>query len=538
MARDAFALTIAALAILAGAAALAFVWQPGIASLYDDSVAYLVMAQALSPWSPPSAAIAAAFPIEKFPPAFPFVVALVGGAHDWRIAHAVVAAGFAASVLLSGWFAREATGSRAAGVATAATMALLPGAWLNLKGVLTEFPYLALSLAALVWHRRISGSRRGMGAWMGLGALLAVALLTRTIGVALVAAVAAVEALRWRRSRGDPRPALVAVAIPLAAAALWYALRPAGGEDAYVASGVGLVRCTLEHGPAWLLASMGRNAGALGFSWLNDLLIFWEGPWQPKVMLAAALGWLALAGTAWRAARGTTDGLYAAFYLAILLAWPFPAHMYRLGLPIIPVLLAGGWWALGEALARGAGGARRARFAAVLAFTPLVLCVPAVLFYVAGRARAAGDEPGPYRVQDIAEFYRIPLGPWAASVARRQLGVLRDMDRIRETTPLQARVMWYLPDYVALLAGRRGLAIPPASDAAAFAAEMRRRRPDYVYVTAIPLRDEGTGGDDPLAPQRLAAPYAETVWTRTESGKTESVLLRIDREKLEAPSRP
>ena len=150
-----FGASLWALAILTGAAALWFVWQPGLGSLYDDSVSYLVMAQAMSPWSKPTAAIVAAFPMESYPPAFPLALALVGGAEDWRIAHTFVATCFAVSVLLCGYYAREVTGSAVMAIATSFTLCVLPGAWLNLKGVLSEFPYLAISLAALIWHRRL-----------------------------------------------------------------------------------------------------------------------------------------------------------------------------------------------------------------------------------------------------------------------------------------------------------------------------------------------------------------------------------------------
>jgi len=47
---------LAALAVVAGAAAIAFTWQPGLASLYDDSVFYLMMAQAMSPFAAASPA--------------------------------------------------------------------------------------------------------------------------------------------------------------------------------------------------------------------------------------------------------------------------------------------------------------------------------------------------------------------------------------------------------------------------------------------------------------------------------------------------
>ena len=531
-------------AVVAGAAAAIFVWQPGLASIYDDSVSYLVMAQGLSPWSRPAAAVAAAFPRESYPPFFPLALALFGGAHDWHVAHLLVAACFAATVLLAGLHARAITGSAAVGLGTALTMATLPEAWINLKGILSEFPYMALSLAALLQHRRLrepEGAAR-RGGWIVLGGLLAATALTRTVGVALVAAVAAAEALRWRRERDAARLASagMAIAVPLVCAALWYALRPtASGDDTYVRIGSGILRSLRENGAGWLVDSVLANVASLGYSWLHALMMFWSGPWQPRALLGTALGFLALGGAAARAWRGEPDGLYAFFFLGIVLMWPFPGHMYRLGLPIVPVLLAAGWWALGALLAR-AGGVRGGRYAAGAAFIPLVLCVPALLFYVAARALAPDPTTGPYRRSDIAEYYRFSDGRLAASIADREIGILRDLERIGATTPPAARVMWYLPSYVALLGAREGIPIPPSREPAAFAREVRRLGAGYIYVDALPLRDatEGSGGTEPLAPARLAAGYAETVWKRESGGAPESALLRIDPARLEAAAPP
>ncbi|HET7547598.1 MAG TPA: hypothetical protein VFJ86_07510, partial [Usitatibacter sp.] len=149
-----FLLAMGGLGLAAGALALVFVWQPGLASLYDDSVSYLVMGQVLSPWTHASAAVADAFPLERYPPLFPLLLGLTGGAFDLRIGHALIALCFAASVFLCALHARSIVGSAAMAGATALAFALLPGAWVNLKGILSECPYLALSLAALVQHRR------------------------------------------------------------------------------------------------------------------------------------------------------------------------------------------------------------------------------------------------------------------------------------------------------------------------------------------------------------------------------------------------
>jgi len=166
-------LVLAALSIGAAAVAARFTWQPGLASLHDDSVSYLVMAQAFAPFHAASAAVMAAWPYEKYPPAFPLLIAVSGGAFDWRIAHALVAACFGASVFMVGVYARLAIGSAAIAVAAAAAYALLPGSWLLVKGILSEFPYIALAFAALALyerHRREAPSRRSA---LALGLLLA-----------------------------------------------------------------------------------------------------------------------------------------------------------------------------------------------------------------------------------------------------------------------------------------------------------------------------------------------------------------------------
>jgi 4-amino-4-deoxy-L-arabinose transferase-like glycosyltransferase len=532
-----FLLAIAGLAALAGALAIAFVWQPGLASIYDDSVSYLVMGQVMSPWMHASAAVADAFPLERYPPLFPLLLGITGGAFDWRVGHALVAACFAASVFLCALHARGVTGSRAMAAATALAFALLPGTWMNLKGILTEFPYLAFSLAALVQHRRLEGRGSARG-WAALAALLAAAILTRTVGIALVAGLAAAEAVRWRRT-GDAarlRSAAIALAVPVAAAALWYLLRPAGREDTYAAIGAGMLASLREEGAPWLVRIALANAASFGYSWLRALLIFWSDPWQPKALFAAAIGLLGVAGLAGRALRAEADALYALFYLGILLFFPFPAHMYRLGLPIVPVVLAAGWWVLREASLRSTH-ARIGRYAAALSFAPLAVCVPAMLF-VAERALTPAEPGERQRRADIAEFYRFSLTSMAASIADREIAVFDDLEHIRATTPPSARVMWYLPDYVALLAGRTGIAVPDVHEPAAFAAELARRRADYVYVNVMRMRDEGTGGEDPLALARLAAAYGDPVWTRRgPGGEPAAGLLKVDPGRLEGRSR-
>ena len=530
---------LGALAAVAGIFAASFAWQAGLASLYDDSVSYLVMAQAFSPFGPASAAIAAALPREKYPPLFPLLIAFGGGAYDWRIAHAWVAASFAASVFFLGIHARQATGSARIGWAAALVFAWMPGVWLNMKGILSEFPFMALTFATLACHYRLSARPATLRGYAGLGVLLAAVMLTRTIGVALLAAIAVAEAWRYVKHREPGRLRFVAwaVAIPVLAVALWYVLRPAGGEDAYLAFSTGMAQGTAERGVTWALGIMSLNLSALADAWLTAILIYWGEPWRPGFIIATLVGASGAAGTLWRALRGEADALYVLAFVAILAAWPFPGQMYRLALPVLPLVALHALWVWQRLMARIAGEEPALAWGALASIVPLLVCVPAVLFYVAGRAEAPGDVVAVgYRKSDIAEFYRIPDRASAEANALQQIEVFEDMEQIRRTTPESARVMWYAPGYIALLAGRHGIALERRAGLAAMSAQMRAAKPDYIYLAAAHPRDSARRLGDPLDAIGAALPFSEGIWQRVNaSGGLESILLKVDPSRIVSP---
>lgn len=528
-----FALSLGALALAVAAVAAAFLWQPGLDSLYDDSVGYLLMAQAFAPFHAAPSAVAAAASLEKFPPLFPLALAVSGGAYDWRIAHLVVAASFAASVLFLGLHARRVLDSPWQGWMLALVYAVMPGAWLNAKGILSEFPYMALAFATLAYHDRWIDRSPGRGGAAALGALLAATMLTRSIGVALLAALAYAEAVRYVRTRDAARLRVMAppAALAIGAALAWHFVHPGAG-DTYGSSATIMLEGTAQHGPGWLLAWALFNAASLADAWFNALLIFWGEPWRPQFLIAAALGIAGLGGSLVRAARGAADGAYCAIYLAILLLWPFPGQMYRLAFPVVPLLMVNAFWALRAALGRL--GARRAeRGAMYAAAAPLVLCLPALVFYVAQRARMPDAPVDAMRKTDIAEFYRIPSGPGAEANAREQIAVMADLRRVGETTPENARVMWYAPDYVTLLAGRRGVPLRRPATSAELAAQVRATGAGYLYVADVRPRDSLLREGDPMVAAALAAPLARGVWARRGAdGEVRAILLKFDPDRI------
>jgi hypothetical protein len=527
-----FAPALAALAAAVGGAAVLFLWQPGLDSLYDDSVSYLVMAQRFTPWVPVDPAIASAAAAEKYPPLFPLLLAFTGGAYDWRIAHVVVALSFGASVALTGLYAARLTASPLLGWLAAAAFALLPGSWLIAKGILSEYPFIALTLATLLAHARLGPGKPVPRAVGVLALLLAATILTRTVGVALAVALAIAEL--WRHVRSRDRARLVGIAAALAAAAalagLWYVLRPAAKESYAQILGDFAGAEPLDIGIRFTHLVL-TNVQALYEAWLHALLIFWGEPGSPRFIVALALGVLGLGAALFRAGEGHADALFVAVFLALLLVWPFPGQMYRLAFPVVPLLLAHALWAVRAVVAMRFGNARGERWAAIAGLLPFAASVPAVIFYIAARAHLA--DPADAGLGSIAEFYRIPARPAAEDVARRELDVIGDLTRMRETLPREARVMWYTPAYVALLARREGVPLRRTTNRADFVRQLRETRADYVYIADVQPRDSLWREGSPFIAMFLARGLADIEWLRPgPDGQPRAILLRIDPARL------
>jgi hypothetical protein len=228
------------------------------------------------------------------------------------------------------------------------------------------------------------------------------------------------------------------------------------------------------------------------------------------------------------------DAIYVVVFAAILVVWPFPGQMYRLALPAIPLLMASAFWLWVRVAERLANPPRAVLWTALAALVPLALCLPASLFYVLERAQLGGNAVAAgYRVTDIAEFYRIPVRPAAEANALLEIGVLADFEQVRRSTPETARVMWYLPGYVALLAGREGVPLLKPADHAGLASQVAARHPDFIYLSTVHPRDTAHREGDPMDALPFLAERAEVVWHRDNAaGRPESALLKIDPARL------
>ena len=519
---------------LLGLAALplfaAFAWQPGLATIGDDSVTYLVVARWLSGNAGGLLAPLVAWHMHV-PPLFPAVLALAGGG-DPFVAHLVVAAFAAAAVALIGRYAALRLRSEAAGFAVALAFLLLPTAWISIKGILTESMYLALTMAALRFH----DARSDAGRWAPRGALvlgfiLAAILLTRAAGIAFLAAYAMRTAIAAWRRRDPATAAWLALIPPLVLAVAWAAFRPAGQETYNVA----LTRT--------LLSWMTDPAGALGIAgvstsrgWLASFAADSGVTGAPRHLLYA-LGAVAFAGTLRAVALNRLDGWYVLGALALLFALPYGENNTRRMLyPLVPLLLVHAAEALGWVA--GHLGLRRPGWvaAAVLAI-PILPSVAAVALVA---EKATHREPlvagSRYTARELVEYYTTVNLAQARAQAARQAAVLGGLERLAQDTSTDSRIMWMRPEYVALLGSRGGAPSYFDWDARRLAREIRDSRIDYLVVSGVYKSDLRQNAGDPALTLRDAAPYAapRTVLLNPFTGQEEFILLQIDRAALEA----
>ena len=507
------------LALVFAWACAAFAWQRGLATFADDSVSYLIMGQVLSPWQAASPAVAEAFAREAFyPPLFPLLLAITGTAYDIALAHVLTALLVAACLPCAyALGARWLKGGWAAAAAVAVT-ALLPAMWINAKGILSEPLYCLLLLATLLaLEAQESGGKR---LW-ALALAMAAMAMTRTAALALVVAYALWALTRRERPFAARAKALVPALAAGVAYGAWVLIRPAESADVNL-------QFLLEKAQGFLgaqgtgaavAATLTRQANAGVEAWIGSLLLFWVEGRPVRVALAAAVGVLALAGMGLRIRAGKADGWMMAGYLATFLAWPFYDQMGRFLFPALPVLVLYAFLAVGAALR--ALDRPAAAGHALLAVLIASVAAPGLAFI----HQRSGS---PQREAEIVDWYRTPDLAQARARARVQLDLFADLEAIRERTRPEARIMWVVPSYLALLAERRGMRAP-ASDLGpeAYREAVLRARADYVFVSAYHPRDTLSRSAWEAGIRALSG-YAEVIQARKqEDGEISSVLFRV-----------
>jgi hypothetical protein len=508
----------------------AFVWQHGIATLNDDSFSYLTLARYLSggrtfvePW---------AWQHSHFPPLFPLVLVLTGGSQDFLVAHLVVAAFSALAMIAVYRYAALQLGGNAAGFLLVAAFLLTPTAWISIKGILSEPMYLLFSLAALHFHAtRLDAPRPSPRDALVFGLLLALAYLTRSAGITLLAAYAVHVAIRTLFARERPAWPLFLPAVPvLALAAAWSLARPGDGsqyrDQAFTVFG------------HWVdkPAAIFRDGTNLLFEgWISSFHaeIFTA---RLPTMVFAVLGAVALVGAVRRAAQNRLDGWYVLISFVLLVFWVFPQDtMRRLLYPLVPLMLIHAVQAI-VWIARGLRIERyRPYLIAAVAALPVALCVPAAVVMF---GKAANRVPVPgigLAYADITDYYRFVHEGQAREISGAQLVTLAGFESLAHVTPPGARIMWTRPEYIGLLGKREGVPFEYDWDTRDVALAIRRTGTDYIVLSSLYKVDLALTMGNPGHTLRDVWSYSQPVLTLANpvNRTPQFILLKVDPARLD-----
>ncbi len=440
-------LSYAALFVFAGIYAvflIPFVAHDGLASFFSDSVNYLLMARYLSPWHEASPAIVAAWPSQDFPPFFPFILAILGAAYDYTLAHVLTALFLLLAIPLIFIFARSMFAANHQALLIVFIFCLSPSAWLNSMGILSEPLYLFLSLATLIFFDKADLSRKTNLFIFGL--LLALLVLTRTIGVAMLAAFIVICIVKWRRGSLDRLYFVIPVFFSLAVmAASWWAHGTVVSPMYIDQIGSLLGSETEKIRVSWDLKE--QLVAFHGF-WLGGLLYYWTDQTLPAQSIILLAGLFSLLGLCIRVGQGKLDAIYVLLYLLVLFLWPHPFHMRRFIYPILCLLIMYSFYSLYVCARRmeSKRGGVAVSIAMVLVFTTVL----PTLSYTWHRYQT-GKESGYHRIK---EFYDIHDLQQAAQLAATKLAMSLEMERMKKTTAPDAVILSSQPVYIPLLADR------------------------------------------------------------------------------------
>ncbi len=518
-------LELVVLLVAVAAVALPFVEHDQLSAFGNDAVSYLLMARCWSPHETPTAMEVAGCAMENYPPLFPTILALTGAADDFLLAHRLVVFFFLGALVATWLLARRLLINRSAVFLTVGLMVMAPLLWTRIQEILSESVYLLISLAVLVFFEARFKERHPSVRelfWLGVG--VTALMMTRTLGLAMAAALVTVTLLDPARRSAQPGRLLAPAVLALVVSGLWSLANPPGGEVKYGQS------LELVAGGD-LLALAVNQAVNLADSWIYAFALYWQ-PGGARFWLIIVFGLFALLGLLWRLRHWTLDGWYVFFYLGIILAWPFPGQMPRFLFGVFPLLVIYGVYGM-VVLAgffQGRGGNRWLPL--LLPLLMLAVSAPSARFFA---LRAAQETPvtGMDFTAHVGFFRQMDLKR-AEADAFTHGALLQDMERIRQSTPPEARVMWFMPSFLPLLAGRHGVILPPLEPKEQFLQAVWQSGADHAFVSRFHPRDTREGVDGMRWLPALL-PFSKPVWWRTIPGGQEpmSMLLRIDRQRLQ-----
>lgn len=289
--------------------------------ILSDGVRYLLMAEHIAGTDQTVTGAQSAFHGSVFPPIYPMVLATTGAdpAYSARLTALMFAV---AAIPFAAWARRELAMSHLSAALCVVAVWLSPFMLAAILSIHSESLFLVLVMAATL----VSAFRPSPKTMITLGVIVGLAILTRTVGIALLPALVV---YLWR-ARSGKLWRLLAVATPLLMVAAWeiYKRSTAIADVAYTAN----LAEALSSPLSWAMATV----------WANVLALKLVGEASQLWLLALLLGLLALPNLGRRLVQAKFDAIFVFAYLIIVFLWPFPEHMERFFIPLAPFVLVYG----------------------------------------------------------------------------------------------------------------------------------------------------------------------------------------------------
>ena len=465
------------LGIVVSAIFARYAWRATFDGLLADGYVYLLMADALREVDATRALdwrfLFGEYP---FPPLYPLLLALVGAGADTPAPAIALNAGLlgAAFAVLVRWYANLGIPTGPA-FALCVAMALLPITFLTALDVQSEPLYLLLSLITLTALVK----REVPHAWLVAGVCCGLAILTRTVGIALLAA------FTWVWFTDRPRRVL-----PLLCAWLpyggWSIFRWLNGLEASYLRHLSLAPSELLNST---LEIVPRNLRALSFSLPRSFDL--QGAPHVGIVLVL-LGLCASVVFLQRLRKGECDAVYLVCYLGLVMAWPHPDHLRRFMFVVLPMV---GGYAM-YALWCGCQ-TRTSRWSAqvVLYAVAVVIALLALPSMVAiSQEYAVAATPESRALTRSPGRYFAPSLSIATAHAQAFEPVITLLKHARTELPVAACISSAIPEQVMFYARRPGIDL--IHGIAAPAALLR----DCPYVLMVAFRSIPDNGVPPMFP--------------------------------------
>jgi hypothetical protein len=502
-------------------------WNGRAAGFLSDDAVYLLMADSFG-WRGQIGPELSNYVMRQslFPPLYPLLLATFGaGSFDLLRAHLVTTTTLVIALVIFGAWLRAQTQDRIGSTLLVVALTLLPGMLFQNLEILSEAPYLLLTLLAIWLADRPSSARWGR---LPVAFCVGLAALTRTAGYSLIVAFG----LWLLRQRREDRVRCFALAMVPSLVWILIKRRLYGGQAGYSQS----------WSPLW----QELHGNLLSF-FLHQCTGLWDALlanmdfWQSGVTCFAVGLTLLVAFSTWvrRLREWRLDAWYLLIGMAMLLAYPLPGFFPRLILPWLPILL---FYCYSGLRTIGAIWGERSGSIAAYAYVALLFLAVAPSVEFVGRRAAE-----PIAV-DLAHWKhtRYWLRPGPADIASATADVAMRENLIEATQQAgrlvpESDCVLGVHTAIGMLYARRVFVQPPPPSIGATEFERRIQECPYAFLVSVSGMIGGDRVDEYYPRDRLFADRAETVQVWADPANVQNptaILLHLKPTQVGTPSVP